>query len=76
MALTQITPAWQAFTDGTNNGICSAPGTILLYIGSAAPTSADKGIPFSNEKIQVGSPAKSWLKTADVMPVDAVIFTY
>lgn len=76
MARVTIGPAWQVFTDGTANGIVSAPGTILLYIGSAAPTATDAGIPFTNEKIQVGSPAKSWIRTHDLVPVDGVMFTY
>lgn len=76
MAKVTIGPAWQVFTDGTTNGIVSAPGIILLYIGTAAPTSADAGIPFTNEKIQVGSPAKSWIRTHDTVPVDGVMFTY
>jgi len=76
MAKVTIGPAWQVFTDGTVNGILSAPGTILLYIGASAPTQADNGIPFTNEKIQVGSPAKSWIRSHDLNPVDGVMFTF
>lgn len=76
MALIKLAPTWQVLTDGTNNAIVSAPGTTLLYIGAAAPTQQDAGIPYAGEKIQVGTPAKSWIRTADIMPVDAVLFTF
>ena len=73
---TTIGTAWQAFTDGENNAIMSHEGRVLLYIGDAEPTPADSGIMFNNEKIEVGAPAMSWIRSADNRPVDAVIFTY
>ncbi len=76
MAAISLTPAWQVLTDGTNNGILSAPGTTLLYIGATAPTPADAGMPFTGEKIQVAAPAKSWVKTAGLTAVDAIKFNY
>lgn len=76
MAQVKIGNAWQVLTDGTNNGIVAAPGIIMLYIGATAPASNEPGIAFNNEKIQVGSPAKSWIKTHDVNPVDGVQFNF
>lgn len=76
MAKVTIGPAWQVLTDGTNNGILAAPGIIMLYIGAAAPAANEPGIAFTNEKIQVGTPAKSWVRSHDVNPVDGVQFNF
>lgn len=72
MAKITVGPTWQVFTDGTNSGLLAAEGGILLYVGAAAPAATEPGIPFRGEKVQVGAPAKSWVRTSEATPVTAI----
>lgn len=77
MAKVTIGPGWQALTTGTNNALVSPEGRVLLYIGTAAPTAADYGVPFNNERFEIGNPAQSWIRAnEDGRSVSAIIFTY
>lgn len=76
MAKITVGTAYQVLTDGTNNGLLAAEAPVLLFIGTSAPTVNDSGILFSGERIQIGAPAKAWVKVAGQVPCNAVQFNY